>query len=357
MLYRFLKDLFKKREQNSDRKDNGEVVKPFLDHLEDLRWTIIKMVVTLVVGMVACFVFAHDLVKVLQWPIHWAGIAVQGSSSNQAAPTAADPAKVEAELSQNATVNLVQRMKAKGVLSNEEAAEIVNLAKNDAAIARTHAQTDAAAASSVEIRAPSPFNAIMAAIQISFYAAITCSLPLLLYFLGEFVLPALTKREKRYIIPALGVGFLLFLGGVWFSFTQVMPGMLKFLHAYTAKMDVKDMWDLKTYCSFVAHLCIAFGLLCELPVLIVTLNFIGIVSYKGLAATRAYALTGILVLCAIVSPSPDLATLFMLAFPVMFLYEMCIWIVWYLDKRRAKREAEEGGNSDRPYNDPNEPID
>jgi sec-independent protein translocase protein TatC len=177
---------------------------------------------------------------------------------------------------------------------------------------------------------------------------------LLLYFLGEFVMPALTQKEKRYIIPALGIGFFLFLGGVAFSFTQVMPGMLKFLHAYTAKMGVKDMWDLKTYCAFVAHLCIAFGLLCEIPVLIVTLNFIGIVNYKALASTRAYAFTGILVLCAIVSPSPDLATLFMLAAPIAGLYEACIWIVYFLDKRRAKAErAREASENQHPL----EPID
>jgi sec-independent protein translocase protein TatC len=285
MLYGFLNKLFKKREDSSKSGEDGDIVKPFLDHLEDLRWTIIKMAITLMIGMVACFVFAHDLVKILQWPIHWAGIADK-----------------------------------------------------------------------VEIRAPSPFNAIMAAIQLSFYAAVTVTLPLLMYFLGEFVLPALTKREKRYIIPALGVGFALFLGGVLFCFTQVLPGMLKFLHNYTAKMDVKDMWDLKTYCAFVAHLCIAFGLLCELPVVVITLNFIGVVTYKGLASTRAYAFTGILILCAIVSPSPDLATLFMLALPIVALYELCIWIVWYLDKRRDDNDRRGGGGA-APYNDPLEPID
>jgi sec-independent protein translocase protein TatC len=244
-------------------------------------------------------------------------------------------------------------MSAKGLLSKEEADEIINLAKQEFAVMEAQKAAAAVAANKVEIRSPSPFNAIMSAIQISFYAAITLCMPLLLYFLGEFVMPALTHKEKRYIIPALGVGFILFLGGVLFSFTQVMPGMLKFLHAYTAKMEVQDMWDLKTYCSFVAHLCIAFGLLCELPVVVITLNFIGIVGYKTLASTRAYAMTGILVLCAVVSPSPDLATLFMLAAPIAALYEMCIWIVWYLDKRREKAEREANKDDDNKL----EPID
>jgi sec-independent protein translocase protein TatC len=270
---------------------------------------------------------------------------VEGSSADRPPPPPdIAPGKEGAPVTRNVTTNLIDRLVAKNLLSKEEGNELLNQARHEEALARTR----------VEIRSPTPFNAIMAAIQISFYAAITLTMPLLLYFLGEFVMPALTQKEKRYTIPALGVGFFLFLGGIAFCFTQVMPGMLKFLHEYTAKMDVQDMWDLKTYCAFVAHLCIAFGLLCEIPVLIVTLNFIGIVNYKGLAATRAYAYTAILVLCAVVSPSPDLATLFMLAAPIAALYEICIWIVYFLDKRREKADRlREAGENQHPL----EPID
>jgi sec-independent protein translocase protein TatC len=283
MFVRFLSKLFKKREEGSGPKQDGDVVKPFLEHLEDLRWTIIKMVITLLIFMVLCFVFAHEIFKWLQYPMYAAGL---------------DPSEI--------------------------------------------------------LRNNSPFAAIMAGIQLSFYSAITISLPILMYFIGEFVMPALTSKEKRYTLPALGVGFLLFLGGVAFCFTQVLPGMIKFLSDYAAKGGFKDMWDVKTYYAFVAHLCIAFGLLCELPVLIVTLNFIGIVNYKALASTRAYAFTGILVLCAIVSPSPDLATLFMLAGPIALLYELCIWIVYFLDKRREKQDRLREDEDDRS---PHEPID
>lgn len=279
MLFKLLSKLFKKREESAADPENGDVVKPFLEHLEDLRWTIIKMAAVLVSMMIICFIFAHDIFKALQHPMSAAGL---------------NPMEI--------------------------------------------------------LRNNSPFAAIMSGIQLSFYAAIVVSLPFLAYILGEFVMPALTKREKRYIIPALMVGFFLFLAGVAFCFYQVLPGMLKFLTDYAAQSGFKDMWDVKTYYAFIAHLCVAFGLLCELPVVIVTLNFIGIVGYKGLAGTRAYALTGILVLCAIVSPSPDLATLFMLALPIMALYECCIWIVWFLDRRREKQAAKLEEN-------PHEPID
>jgi sec-independent protein translocase protein TatC len=284
MLYRFLKKLFEKREER--KKEDGDVVKPFLDHLEDLRWTIIKMAIVLVISMAVCFFFAHELFYFLEQPLILAGL-------------------VPKEVLRSGTV----------------------------------------------------VGPIMSAFQLSFYAGITLSFPILMYFLGEFVLPALTRKEKRYILPALLVGFALFLGGAAFCFWRILPMMIKWLSDYSLKNGVAVLYDMKDYFGFVAHLCIAFGLLCELPVVMVTLNAIGVVNYKWLAGTRAYALTGVLVLCAIISPTPDLATLFILAAPIMLLYEACIWIVYYLDKRRAKREAEEEAKGDRPYNDPNEPID
>jgi sec-independent protein translocase protein TatC len=281
MFVKFLSKLFKKREEGSGNKDNGDIVKPFLEHLEDLRWTIIKMVLTLLIAMSVCFVFAHDIFKFLELPLVWAGLV---------------PTEV--------------------------------------------------------LRAGTVIGPIMAAIQLSFYASLVVSFPILMLFLGEFVLPALTRTEKKYIIPALLVGYILFFGGVAFCFIRILPGMIKWLAEYSMKSGIPVLYDMKEYFGFVAHLCIAFGLLCELPVLMITLNGIGMVSYRWLASTRAYAFAAILILAAIISPTPDLWTLFILSAPIVALYEICIWVIYFLDKRRAKRDRESGFNSD-----PLEPID
>lgn len=283
MFVRFLSKLFKKREEGSGPKQDGDIVKPFLEHLEDLRWTIIKMVITLLITMSVSFVFAHDIFKFLELPLIWAGL---------------NPMEV--------------------------------------------------------LRANTVIGPIMAAIQLSFYAGLVASFPILMYFLGEFVFPALTKREKRYILPALLVGYVLFFGGVAFAFWRILPGMIKWLAEYSIKSGIPVLYDMKDYFGFVAHLCIAFGLLCELPVLMVTLNGIGIVSYRWLASTRAYAMTAILVLAAIISPTPDLFTLFILSAPIMALYEICIWVVYFLDKRREKQDRERSDDNDQH---PDEPID
>jgi sec-independent protein translocase protein TatC len=295
MLYRLLNGLFKAREKSrgpaaspggEPPEDNS--VKPFLDHLEDLRWTAIKMASTLFVAMILAFIFAHEIFHFMQHPLREAGL---------------DPIKV--------------------------------------------------------LRFETLGGPIMTSISVSFYAGLVVSMPLHIYFLGQFILPALTMKEKRYIVPGIAVGFFLFLGGAAFCFYEILPRMIAWLSDYATKSGIQTLYDAKEYLSTISHMCIAFGLLCELPIVMITLNGIGLVSYKWLAGTRAYAIAGVLVLSAVISPTSDLVTLFLLAGPIILLYEACIWIVWYLDKRRAKLEAIEETRLNRPYDDrpPDEPID
>ena len=99
------------------------------------------------------------------------------------------------------------------------------------------------------------------------------------------------------------------------------------------------MWTWKDYLSFCTWLTIGFGLLCQLPILVIVLSFIGIIDYPFLARTRSYAITGILILSAIIAPTPDPMTFLSLGAPVILLYEACIWIVWLMDRRKKKRAA------------------
>jgi sec-independent protein translocase protein TatC len=263
MLASLLKFVFKKREETiaaasvARRDEDGEVVKPFLDHLEDLRWTIVKVVATLVISMGACFYWHSEIFKFLQQPL------------------------------------LINGYNPKEVLVTDS---IVG-----------------------------PF---MTSLSLSLYAGIAVSFPFLMYFLGEFILPALTKKEKRYVLPAIGVGFVLFLGGAWFCFSYIAPSVVKFMAEFAIKNEQKVQYTVKSYYGFISMMCIAFGLLCQLPVVMITLNGIGVVSYKWIASTRSYAITGIFVLCAVVSPSPDIGSLLMFAVPLIGLYELCIWIIW-----------------------------
>jgi sec-independent protein translocase protein TatC len=188
---------------------------------------------------------------------------------------------------------------------------------------------------------------------LSFYTGIVVSFPILCYFLAEFVLPALTKKEKRFVLPGVGVGFLLFLGGVLLSYFFVLPATMHWLYT-DAQAFGKPSWTIREYYGFVTHLCIAIGLVCELPVVLVTLNAIGLMGAKWLRGMRMYGYAFALILAMLISPTPDLFMLFIFALPIMLLFEACIWLVWWLEKRRDRREALANA---RAQMDPNEPID
>lgn len=284
-----LKKLFQQREEaakkfaqdHPDRDENGDVVKPFLDHLEDLRWMFIKMITTLCTSMMVAFFFRHDLVHLVQWPMVWAGIPPES------------------------------------------------------------------------LRTDGPIDSITISLSMSFYAGIVAAFPLLFWFLAEFVLPALTRKEKKYIIPGIAVTFVLFLSGVLLSFRYITPATLRWLYNDAKAMNLSNMWTVRTYLSFVTHICIAIGLVCELPVLLVTLNAMGLVSAKFLRGMRIYGYAISLVLAGIVSPTPDPIMLLLFAAPIMLLFEGCIWLIYWIEKRREKREALEQAKASM---DPNEPI-
>ena len=258
-----LKKLFKKRDEQL--AEGGEVVKPFLDHLEDMRWTLMKMVGTLASAMLVAFLFRKTLAAWLLYPLRKAGI-------------------------ENTLITT------------------------------------------------GPIDSVTMSVTLSFYAGIVVSFPILFYFLAEFLLPALTKKEKKYVLPAVGVGFGLFLVGVLLCFFFVLPATLKWLHTDAAEFGVRPSWTMKEYYGFVTHMCIAVGLILEMPVVMATLSGIGLISYAWLKGMRMYGYAISLVLAGIISPTPDLFMLLIFALPVMSLFELCIWLVWFMEKRRGKEE-------------------
>ena len=99
------------------------------------------------------------------------------------------------------------------------------------------------------------------------------------------------------------------------------------------------LWTWRDYLSFCSWLTIGAGLLCQLPVVMIALAMLGMVNFNLLSKTRSYAITAILILCAIIAPSPDPMMLITLAVPTIALYEGCIWIVWLIDRRKQKAQS------------------
>jgi sec-independent protein translocase protein TatC len=259
-LGKLLSKLFSIREQS-----DGDVVKPFLDHLEDLRVMIFKMGGVLIGGMVVAFFFRDDLMRLVKAPLDKENLGLE---------------LVSFELTEGFMISL----------------------------------------------------------KLAFYAGIVLSFPFLLWFLAGFILPALTRKEKRLILPGVMGGFVLFCFGVVASYEYILPRTIHWFADYTKRMQITMVLQARTYFSFVANLSLAAGLMCELPVVVLALSALGLVSFKLLSSTRPYAITIILILVAILAPSPDPFTFMTLAIPVLSIYELCIWIVWLMERRRAKNE-------------------
>ena len=253
---------------NFREKSDGDVVKPFLDHMEDLRWTLLKMLLALIGGMGISFWFVTDLMRLLKQPL----AAIDPAMENQLITT--------------------------GIV-----------------------------------------DSFVITLELAFFAGIVLSLPFLLYFLASFVLPALTRKEKKFLFPGILISTLLFAAGVLTSYYWLLPHTLQFFHNYAAKIGVKTLWSWRDYLSFCSWLTIGFGLLCQLPVVIVALSLLGLIDYKLLSRTRSYAITGILILSAVIAPTPDPMTFITLGAPIIELYEACIWIVWLIDRRKQRAES------------------
>lgn len=176
---------------------------------------------------------------------------------------------------------------------------------------------------------------------LAFHAGLVMAFPLLLYFFAQFVLPALTAHEKKYVYPAVAVGFLLFLIGAALAFSWILPITLKFLATDSLELGLRPSWTVREYFSFVTQFVIGFGLAFELPVVVLTLVKMGVLNYAMLGSTRRYAIVLIVVLAAVISPTTDILSLMLLSAPLLILYESCIWIARYMEKREEKRLAAE----------------
>jgi len=172
-------------------------------------------------------------------------------------------------------------------------------------------------------------------LRLAFYAGLVISFPILLYFLAEFVLPALSKSERKTILMASIVGFGLFLAGTAFAFYAVLPATLDFFFKDAQMMQWRPTWTVGEYYSFTTQFVLAFGLGFELPVVVLALVKVGLLEYQQMKTTRPYAIVVIFLLAAVITPTPDIFTLILMGAPMVLLYEACIWIARWMEKSSA----------------------
>ena len=165
----------------------------------------------------------------------------------------------------------------------------------------------------------SPF---FAPVKLAFFAALFVTVPWLLYQAWAFVAPGLYQREKKLALPLLGSAVVLFYAGCAFAYFLVLPSVFGFLTQVTPE-GVAMMTDIQAYLDFVLVIFLAFGASFELPVALVILVLLGWVTPQQLRESRGYAVVGVFVIAAIITP-PDVVSQLMLAIPMCILYEIGI---------------------------------
>ena len=176
--------------------------------------------------------------------------------------------------------------------------------------------------------------------KLSFVAGIVVSFPLLLLFVLQFVLPGLHSNEKRVLWPAMSIGFGLFLTGTAFAYYLVLPRALLFFAEWSGDMGISNDWRIGEYISFATQFTLLFGASFELPVVVMVFVKLGLLTYETMSKTRSYAIVAIFVAAAILTPTPDMLTMTLMAAPMIILYEICIWLA-YFDRKKARLKQEQ----------------
>ncbi|MBM3832986.1 MAG: twin-arginine translocase subunit TatC [Verrucomicrobia bacterium] len=253
--------------QVEEEDGEGGPVKSFLEHLEDLRWTIIKASSALVVGMIVCLLAAKQLIQIMKWPMDKAGL---------------DATKLE----------LLE-----------------------------------------------PIGGFMVSLKIAFYAGLMLGLPFILYFIGEFVIPALKAKEKKYLLTAFTVGSGFFLAGVILCYFVILPVSLEALVKYNKYLGFDtSIWRGEGYFQFAVKFMLGVGLICEVPVLILTLIRLEIITHRMLVKGRSYMFVVNFIICAVLTPA-DIVTTFLMTLAMQLVYEVCVMVSGYWE--RQKKSASE----------------
>ena len=276
---------------------------PLMDHLVELRMRLIICVVALIVGFGVCFAFADQIFLFLVNPFTMAQklLAAQHTGGH------------------HGPFDLLLAL--------------VGLKDIPA--------TDTKALSLVYTAALEFF---FTKLKLAGFGAVVLTFPVLAWQLYRFVAPGLYKNERGAFLPfLLASPFMFFLGAalvyyimlpfvLWFSLSQQVS---------TPGISIQLLPKVSDYLTLVTTLLLAFGLCFQLPVVVSLLGMAGIVSSKLLRDGRRYAIVGVFIAAAILTP-PDPISQLTLAIPMCLLYEIAIWCVWLIERRKAKDEAEAG---------------
>ncbi|WP_353125527.1 twin-arginine translocase subunit TatC [Parapedobacter pyrenivorans] len=177
-------------------------------------------------------------------------------------------------------------------------------------------------------------------INSSLIIAVMMGVPYLLYEVWLFVKPALNDLERKSASGFVFYASLLFALGVLFGYFIVVPLAMNFLANYSISTDISNTITIDNYLSFVATLTLGCGIVFELPMIIYILSKLGIMTPQFMRKSRQYAVVVILLIAAIITPTPDIITMLTVSFPMFLLYELSIIVASRVHRKRMKTDLD-----------------
>ena len=266
----------------------NEVAMSFWEHLEELRRRIIISAIAIAVFTVLSLSFSKPIEKVIKFPL--------GTSMNTIIANAID------------------------VMGGSEGSILGFFAL---ALRSGTSSVDAI------LMKVGPLEGIMAYLKLGITTGILLSLPIIIYHIWAFVFPALNREERRFAMPLFLIIVVFFICGAAFAYFIVTPVVLQF----SAQLlpELPNMWDLEKYINFVTRLILGFGIAFELPIVMAFLSRIGVIDARGFREKQSYALLGICVMSALLTPA-DPGSMLLMAIPLFVLYQLGIFFAYLVEK-------------------------
>jgi sec-independent protein translocase protein TatC len=196
-------------------------------------------------------------------------------------------------------------------------------------------QRNGLSAKLVYLNPTDPFNLYL---KVAGMAGLFVTSPFVLYQVWCFISPGLYRTEKRYVMPFMASTVALFLAGGYFGYKVVLPQALVFLIGFGK--EFQPMITLTEYSSLFLTIYVGLGVIFEMPIVIFFLALMGIVSAGWMWRNIRYAILGIFVVAAIITPTPDILNMCIFAAPMVFLYVLSIGIAWRVHPDRRNKRAE-----------------
>jgi len=307
--------------------------KSFWGHLADLRSALVKSVIAIAAALLLCLFGSPWLVRVLEQPLRHMRMFEKPKPTVTLAIGNATLGPYE-----------VTREQFPGLPPGDAPHVVFRMGTatvNGQQVATLTMDPDAKAADALEVKLHnfSPAEAFLVAFHVALYAAVGLASPFWLYFMGGFIMPALNVKERSVIFSWMGWSAFLFLAGVLSTYFLLLPVALRASVQYSDLLGFSAQdWRAEEYINFACKFIVGMGLGFQFPIIILLLVKIGVLSHADLKKYRRHVAVLSLFLGAILT-TPEIVTQVAMAVPLYLLYEVCIWIAWSWERKKAKAAA------------------